>query len=145
MIRNFYGNHWENFCAYGNTKLYPMHSTSNSLQVNCLCTGTIVYLKNMLICTWLLIERLILVCFQEWLISYRQIMQGILETSWSVCLTWTVQTLSLYWMKAPRRSLTATLTLWHEERTDMDTDLYLTDLEVKVADGFLQCLVICVF
>lgn len=47
-------------------------------------------------------------------------------------------------MKAPRRSLTATLTLWHEERTDMDTDLYLTDLEVKVADGFLQCLVICV-
>lgn len=48
-------------------------------------------------------------------------------------------------MKAPRRSLTATLTLWHEERTDMDTDLYLTDLEVKVADGILQCLVICVF
>lgn len=48
-------------------------------------------------------------------------------------------------MKAPRRSLTATLTLWHEERTDMDTDLYLTDLEVKVADGILQCLVICCF
>lgn len=99
----------------------------------------------MLICPWLLIDRLILVCFQEWLISYKRIMQGTLETSWSVCLTWTVQTLSLYWMKAPRRSLTATLTLWHEERTDMDTDLYLTDLEVKVADGILQCLVTCCF